>query len=100
VEPLGEFVIEPPSDVLSGPGSHTSACGALDLIATLRSQSLFLAMTKHGSPGFTEWDLSPGLPRRNFRAPLEPTLPVSPGPRSGKTMANGGERPPGVAGSV
>ena len=66
---VGEFVGEPPSEALSGPAAHTFGCVALDLIATLRSHFLFLAVTKHGSPGFTEWDLSPGLPRRNF-APL------------------------------
>ena len=65
----GNSSVSPHRKHSPGPASHTSGCVALDLIATLRSQFLFLAVKKHGTPGFTEWDLSPGLPRRNF-APL------------------------------
>jgi hypothetical protein len=42
-----EFAIEPPSEAICVPKPHTSGGVALDLIATHRSQSLFVAVTKH-----------------------------------------------------
>lgn len=42
-----EFVVEPPSEAISIPVSHTSGCIALYLIATHRSQSLVVAVAKH-----------------------------------------------------
>ena len=47
VGPFGQFVIEPPSEAIAVPASHTSGCVANDFISICRSQSLFVAVTKH-----------------------------------------------------
>ena len=51
VGPLGAFVIEPTSEAISVPASHTSGSVALDFLSTHRSPSLFVAVAQQNTAG-------------------------------------------------